>query len=55
MEIETKVCTAAPVANGDASASGRRYACLDELFAGYDGGYVCRELDSGPPVGEEVL
>ena len=32
----------------------RKYASLDEIFAGYTGDYVCAEADTGT-VGREVL
>ena len=30
------------------------YRTLDELFEGYEGGYVCGEADFSAPVGNEV-
>jgi antitoxin MazE len=33
----------------------RKYTDLNEVFEGYNGSYVCREADTGNPVGREVL
>ena len=35
-------------------AAKRKYTSLDELFAGYDGTYLCEEADPGA-AGKEVL
>ncbi len=35
-------------------AETRQYTSLAQLFEGYEGDYVCEELDWGPPVGNEV-
>ena len=33
----------------------KKYESMDDLFAGYEGGYQCSECDTGAPVGKEVL